>query len=143
MTDTIVKEPELFKIPRGYNSSVIKLYFWIGLVSAGLLRIIIIADYYNPLYAKVIWYLGVVGYLWFFAHRYHIAKRRYRVIKDLALLKKIQTRKMLSEKEYEGLEYLLWSHSVSKERTNYLIISVLSVVSIIASLIFDLGILKP
>ncbi|MDD3041707.1 MAG: hypothetical protein PHW56_01990 [Methanosarcinaceae archaeon] len=134
---------ENFKIPRGYDTSVIKLYFWLGLVSAALLRIIIIADHYNPLYAKVIWYLGVAGYLWFFAHRYHIAERRFGVIKDLDLLKKIQTRETMSEKDYEGLEYLLWSHSVSKERTNYLIISVLSVVSIIASLIFDLGILKP
>ncbi|MDD3042210.1 MAG: hypothetical protein PHW56_04605 [Methanosarcinaceae archaeon] len=71
---------ENFKIPRGYDTSVIKLYFWLGLVSAALLRIIIIADHHNPLYAKVIWYLGVAGYLWFFAHRYHIAERRFGVV---------------------------------------------------------------
>lgn len=54
----------------------------------------------------------------------------------------------MSEKDFEGLDYLLWSHSVSKERSNYLIISVLSVVSIsvvsiIASPTLDLGVLKP
>jgi hypothetical protein len=35
----------------------------------------------------MIWYLGVAGYLWFFMHRYHIAKRRSNVINDLGLLK--------------------------------------------------------
>lgn len=122
--------------------SVIKLYFWVGLVSAVLLRVIIIADHYSAFYAKVIWYLGVAGYLWFFMHRYHIAKRRFSVINDLELLKKIRNRQELSEKDIEGLDYLLWSLSVSKERSNYLIISVFSVISIVLSLVLDLGILN-
>ncbi|ADE35744.1 hypothetical protein Mmah_0210 [Methanohalophilus mahii DSM 5219] len=63
-----------FEVPRGYGVSVIKLYFWVGLVSAVLLRIIIIADHYSAFYTKVIWYLGVAGYIWFFMHRYHNSK---------------------------------------------------------------------
>lgn len=130
-----------FEIPQGYGRSVIKLYFWVGLVSAVLLRVILIADHYSAFYAKVLWYLGVTGYLWFFMHRYHIAKRRFGVIKDLELLKKVRNQQKLSEKDIEGLDYLLWSLSVSKERSNYLVISVFSVISIIISLILDLGIL--
>jgi hypothetical protein len=71
------------KIPKGYGMSVIKMYFWVGLISALLLRLVIIADHYGDIYARVLWHLGVLGYLWFFAHRYHIGKRRYGVIKDL------------------------------------------------------------
>jgi hypothetical protein len=121
--------------------SVIKLYFWVGLVSAALLRVIIIADHYSAFYAKVIWYLGVAGYLWFFMHRYHIAKRRSNVINDFELLKKVRNQQKLSKKDVEGLDYLLWSLSVSKERSNYLIISVFSVLSIALSLVLDMGIL--
>jgi hypothetical protein len=121
--------------------SVIKLYFWVGLVSAILLRVIIIADHYSAFYAKVIWYLGVAGYLWFFMHRYHIAKRRFSVINDLELLKKVRNQQNLSEKDIEGLNYLLWSLSVSKESSNYLIISVFSVLAIVLSLVLNLGIL--
>jgi hypothetical protein len=106
------------------------------------LRSIIIADYYSVFWGKAIWYLGITGYLWFFAHRYRVARRRFGVIKDLNLLEKIRTRKKLSEKDYEGLEYLLWSLSVSKERANYYVISVFSVIAIALSLILDLGILK-
>lgn len=138
----INSETPRFEIPRGYGMPVINMYFWIGLVSAILLRSIIIADHYSVFWGKTIWYIGVAGYLWFFTHRYHIAKRRFGVIQDLNLLEKIRTRQKLSEKDLEGLEYLLWSLSVSKERANYLIISVFSVLAIALSLSFDLGILK-
>jgi hypothetical protein len=106
-----------------------------------LLRLVIIADHYEDIYARVLWYLGVLGYLWFFAHRYHIGKRRYLVIKDLGLLEKIETRKPLTEEDFEGLNYVMWSISVSKERLNYLVIFAFSVIAIVLSLALDLGII--
>ncbi|AAM07555.1 hypothetical protein [Methanosarcina acetivorans] len=141
MTKTKSETPT-FEIPRGYGMPVINLYFWVGLVSAILLRGIIIADHYSVFWGKAIWYLGVTGYLWFFTHRYHIAKRRFGVVKDLDLLEKVRTRQKLSEKDLEGMEYLLWSLSVSKERSNYLVISLFSVIAVCLSLCLDLGILK-
>jgi len=130
------------RIPEGYSMVVIKLYFWVGLISAILLRAILIADHYSDFIARVLWYLGVLGYMWFFAHRYHIAKRRFGVIKDLNLLGKIQTQEPLTEKDFEGLNYIMWSISVSKERLNYLVIFTFSVIAIILSLVLDLGFLK-
>ena len=128
------------KVPKGYSMTVIKLYFWVGLVSAILFRAIIIADYYSGVLSKVFWYVGVVGYLFFFAHRYHIAKRRFGVIRDLNLLEKIKSRDQLTEEDFEGLNYVMWSLSVSKERLNYLIIFAFSVIAIVLSLMLDLGI---
>ncbi len=130
------------RIPEGHSMVVIKLYFWVGLISAILLRAILIADHYSDLLARVLWYLGVIGYIWFFAHRYHIAKRRFGVIKDLNLLEKIQAQKPLTEKDFEGLNYVMWSISVSKERLNYLVIFAFSVIAIILSLVLDLGFVK-
>ena len=128
------------KVPEGYSMTVIKLYFWVGLVSAILLRAIIIADYWSGTLSKMMWYLGVIGYLFFFAHRYHIAKRRFGVIKDLNLLEKIESRDQLTEEDFEGLNYVMWSLSVSKERLNYLIIFTFSVIAIALSLMLDFGI---
>ena len=130
------------KIPEGYSMAVIKMYFWIGLVSAILLRALIIADHYSSLLSKSMWYLGVIGYLWFFAHRYHIAKRRYSVIKGLGLLEKIEKRKQLTEEDFDGLNYVMWSLSVSKERLNYLVIFAFSIIAIVLSLLLDFGIFK-
>jgi hypothetical protein len=135
-------ETPTFEIPHRYGMPVINLYFYVGLISAILLRSIIIADHYSVFWGKAIWYIGVVGYLWFFTHRYHIAKRRFGVVKNLDLLEKIKRQQKLTDKDLEGLEYLLCSLSVSKERANYLIISVLSIVAMAVSLSLDLGILK-
>ncbi|KXS42650.1 hypothetical protein HWN40_05745 [Methanolobus zinderi] len=127
-------------VPRGCSMRKIQFYFWLGLVSAVLLRLIIIADYYNGIMAKALFYLGVMGYLIFFAHRYHIATRRVGVLRNLELLKKVEERRTLSDKDYEGLEYIMWSLSVSKERMNYLVIFAFSILAIAGSLVLDLGI---
>jgi hypothetical protein len=135
-------ETPTFEVPHRYGMPVINLYFYIGLISAILLRSIIIANHYSIFWGKATWYIGVVGYLWFFTHRYHIATRRFGVVKNLDLLNKVRNKQKLSDEELEGLEYLLCSLSVSKERANYLIISGLSIIAIILSLSLDLGILK-
>ncbi|MDW7732583.1 MAG: hypothetical protein SCH66_09180 [Methanolobus sp.] len=127
-------------IPQGYSLRRIQFYFWVGLVSAILLRLIIIADYYNGIMAKALFYLGVMGYLVFFAHRYHIATRRVGVLRNLELLKKVEEKRPLSDQDYEGLEYIMWSLSVSKERLNYLVIFAFSILAIAGSLMLDLGI---
>ena len=129
------------KIPKGYRMSVIKMYFWVGLISALSLRLVIIADHYGDIYARVMWYMGILGYLWFFAHRYHIGKRRYGVIKDLDLHDKIDRREPLTEEDFEGLNYIMRSLSVSKERLNYLVIFAFSIIAIVLSLALDFGIL--
>jgi hypothetical protein len=130
------------RIPKGYSMPVIKMYFWVGVVSAILFRTIIIADHYSGLAARVLWYAGVLGYLLFFSHRYYIAKSRVGVIKNLNLLEKIQTREPLQEKDFEGLNYIMWSLSVSKERLNYLVIFAFSIIAIILSLLLDFGIVE-
>ena len=138
MTDQTLSDNS---IPPGYSMFVIKLFFWVGLISALLFRLVIIADHFSDFSARVLWYLGVFGYLFFFIHRYNIAKRRFNVIKELDILEKIQKRKTLTDTDYRALNYVLWSISVSKERLNYLIIFVFSIIAIIISLMLDFGLI--
>lgn len=129
-------------VPHGFSSSTIKLYFWLGIMSALAFRLILIADHYDPIMGKAMFYLGVVGYMIFFAHRYRVARRRIAVLENLKLLEKLENVKQLTElteKELEGLRYIIWSLSVSKEKINYLIIFTFSVLSIAISLMLDLG----
>ncbi len=129
------------EIPAGYGDLVINLFFWIGILSAFLFRIITIVEHYNPLLSKVLWYLGVIGYLTFFVHRYNIALRRYNVIKDLDLLKKIENRDSLDTTDFDGLRYVMWSISVSKERQNYIMISIFSIAALIIAALLDFGLI--
>ena len=129
------------EIPDGYSSLVIGLFFWIGILSALLFRMITIAEHYNPLLSKVLWYIGVLGYLLFFVHRYNIALRRYRVIQNLDLLKKIENRDSLNPTDFDGLRYVMWSISVSKERQNYIMITIFSIAALIVAAILDFGLI--
>ncbi len=136
----IVNKLNSIHVPEAYGMKRIQFYFWVGMISAIFLRLIIIADYYNGILAKTLFYLGVLGYLVFFAHRYHIATRRVSVLKDMELLEKIENKTPLSDDDYRGLQYIMWSLSVSKERMNYLVIFAFSIIAIILSLALDLGI---
>jgi len=64
------------------------------------------------------------------------------VIRDLGLLEKIENREPLTEDDFEGLNYVMWSLSVSKERLNYLVIFTFSIIAILVSLVLDLGIIE-
>lgn len=52
MISEINSEAPGFEIPRGYGMPVINMYFWIGVVSAILLRSIIIADHFSIFWAR-------------------------------------------------------------------------------------------
>lgn len=127
------------EIPEGYSSFAIQAYFVLGILSAFSLRAILIANHYYPLLAKFFWYFGIIGYLIFFMHRYKIAQRRYEIIKQLNLLDKIECCTALDPEVLNGLKYVLWSVSISKERVNYMIISAFSVVAIAIALLLDFG----
>lgn len=140
MTDPVSNVMNI-TIQRAYSNRTVQLYLWLGIISAILIRMVIIADHYNGLLSKVFFYLGVIGYFVFFAHRCHITTRRVGVLNDLELLHKLEERKPLNEMDYEGLEYIVRSISLSKERTNYLVIIVFSLVAILLSLTLDPGII--
>ncbi len=134
--DDVFKEPS---IPAGYGKGVILVFFWIGIISAVLFRVMVIIERFNPSLSKIFWYLGVLGYLAFFIHRYNIARRRYSVLSSQGLLAKIESGETLEECDIRALRYILWSLSVSKERVNYIIISIVSVIALAISLLLDLG----
>ena len=64
------------------------------------------------------------------------------MISDLGLLEKIDRREALTEEDFEGLNYVMWSLSVSKERMNYLVIFAFSVIAIVLSLALDFGMIE-
>lgn len=117
-------------LPKG----IISLFFIIGLFSATLFRLIIFLNRINILWARIAWYLGVVGYILFFGYRYFIARKRRKAIEDNDLLKKLKASDMEPEASGE-IEYILTSLLNSREIVNYVYIFVTSIFAIIADLI--------
>jgi hypothetical protein len=126
-------------IPKGYSNFRIYFYFWLGIVAAILLRAVPLIGSFEPLWAKISWYASILGYSFFFLHRYNVSTRRKRVVRKLDLLKKIENHEPLDIIDYHALTYILWSLSVSKEKLNYMIILIFSFIAICLGLIIDLG----
>lgn len=114
-------------------SWVINLFFIIGLVSAFLFRLLIFFNYYYTSLSRIVWYLGVTGYLIFFGFRYYISFKRRRTILKNKLTEKVADSDI--SKEYKDeIIYLLDSIIKSKEMFNYVFIFVVSFLAIIADI---------
>lgn len=126
------------KLPHTVPGYISSGFFLLGIVSAIAFRIIIIFQRIEPEWVRPVWYIGVLGYIGFFMYRYAIARKRKKVIRDFELIEKVRANACLSEDEREVVTYLLSSLKKSHEDTNYLIIFLLSIISILVDLLLSL-----
>ncbi len=104
-------------------------YFIIGLISIVAIRIVVFLEGY-PLYAKIAWYIGVVGFLMFFLYQYKVAKQKTRLINDHGLLAKLNDPGSLSSADYERMRLLLCSLTSFKDKVNFAFIFIISALSL-------------
>ncbi len=125
-----VNEGKESPIPSRYPSWVTWLAFAVGLAGAISLRLILIAKEYRPELVRLLWYVGVCGNMLFFMFRAFITQRRRRLITDLRLRDKLREEHSLCPEDYEALRYLVDSLYASKERWNYVVIFIFSLMAI-------------
>lgn len=116
--------------PHTVPAFIIYLFLVIGLISAVAFRVLTILNSTQPALVRPVWYVGVIGYILFFAYRFYISEKRKKTILDNRLITKIAGEGCLSENDRELLLYLMSSIVKSKENINYLFIFVLSLVAI-------------
>lgn len=109
------------------NPKIIRLtYFWIGIIATVAYRIIVVLNNYTPLGVKIAWYIGTIGFVFYFAHRFRISAKRERMIKKYGLVEKINALPNLSAEEKSATDYVVRSLSSSLERWNYIFIFIAS-----------------
>ena len=113
------------------------IFFIIGLVATIAIRVVTVLIHVNPLYGKIAWYTGVVGFFLFFIYKFRINQKRSDVIKQKKLLDKISEKRPLDRHDYDLIGAILCSLTSRKERINYLFIFSLSAIAIILALYFD------
>ncbi len=72
----------------------------------------------------------------FFMFRSYISSRRRRTIEELRLLEKLEDKTSLTDEDLKALKYLVTSIKISKERWNYAVIFVCSLLAIFWDLWF-------
>ena len=107
------------------------LFFLIGIVATLAYRMIIFFNLYSPYWVNILWYIGTVGFILYFGHRYNIQKKEAELVEKYKLLKAVEDSKHIKGKQKEALNYIVNSIATSKSRWNSLTIVLLSVLALI------------
>ncbi|MCF7820538.1 MAG: hypothetical protein K9M44_03665 [Candidatus Pacebacteria bacterium] len=111
-----------------------KLYriwlFIVGIIATIAYRIIIVLNYYSPVAVEIAWYIGTIGFVWYFIHRYKVENRRDHLIESMRLAEKIANKEELKDKERQALVYILKGLKTSLAKWNYIAIFLLSALAL-------------
>jgi len=123
--------------PKASPKFMREFYFWTGILATVAYRIIIVLNFYSSFWVKISWYIGTIGFVIYFIHRYQIAEKRDRLIEDNNMVQKVDQVKELSENDKAIMRYIFKTLSSSKAKYNYYAIFLLSGLALILGIIFD------
>jgi hypothetical protein len=113
------------------------MYFWIGILATFGYRLIIVLNFYDPLWVKIVWYIGTIGFIIYFWSRYRIVRNYSKLIREQELVKAVRKASNITTSEKEALSYIIGTLSVTKAQVNYVIIFILSALALLAGFILD------
>jgi len=112
-------------------------FFWVGIIATVAYRIVIVLNLYSPFLVKIAWYIGTIGFVLYFGHRYNIAKKRANLVKDYNLIKALDSCDIESDQK-QALHYLVKTSLTSKSRWNSGFIFILSALALILGIALDI-----
>ncbi len=121
------------------NSSIYRiLIFIVGVIATIAYRIVIVLNHYSQSWVEISWYIGTIGFIWYFGHRFNIENRRDQLIKKLNLVEKIEAGQSFNPEDKTALLYVLKSLGTSLAKWNYIAIFFFSFLAIAYALYVDL-----
>jgi len=121
------------------NSSFYRiLIFFVGVIATIAYRLVIILNHYSQFWVEVSWYIGTIGFIWYFGHRFSVENRRDRLIEKLGLIEKINADQSLNAEDKTALLYVLKSLGTSLAKWNYIAIFFFSGLAIAYALYVDM-----
>jgi len=112
-------------------------FFWTGILSTFLYRAIIVLTNYSAAWTKAAWYVGTVGFVIYFAHRFQISEQREHLVVENKLIEKTSKLEGLSDDDRAAMEYIFKTLVSSKERWNYIFIFTTSGLAVLLGIYLD------
>jgi hypothetical protein len=109
-------------------------FFVSGIVATIAYRIIFLLD---PLWVKIVWYVGTIGFILYFWHRAHIEDKRAKLVKEYDLVNVIETSDIQGDQK-SALSYLIKTSLTSKAKYNSAFIVIASLLALIVSAAIDI-----
>ena len=120
------------------NPKPVRLFFfWAGIIATIAYRIIIVLDFYSPSWVKIAWYIGTVGFILYFGHRFDITRKKAKLIRDYKLVETIDNSDIDPQKKL-ALHYLAKTTLTSKSRWNAVVIFFLSIAALLTGIFLDI-----
>ncbi len=119
------------------DSLVSWVFFIIGLGATVAIRVVTVLMNINPVYGKVSWYIGIVGFLLFFIYKFNVNHSLAKIIDKEGLIEKTKNAKSLLKGEYQLIAGILCNLKSEKERINYFFIFAVSALALIFAVYFD------
>lgn len=112
------------------------LFFWFGIIATVSYRSIVVLNHYSKNVALAAWYVGTVGFILYFWHRYLVSEKRVKLIKEHDLINAV-ARTDLKKDQIEANEYILTTLLSTKEKWNYIVIFATSLVALAIGIYLD------
>ncbi|MDP3964860.1 MAG: hypothetical protein Q8Q20_04390 [bacterium] len=123
--------------PKAHPKFIRLFYFWAGIIATLAYRIIIVLNNYSAYWVTISWYIGTIGFIIYFIHRYQISEKRARLIREQKLDEKVSSLTQLSEDDKASLGYILRTLKTTREKWNYVFIFITSGLALLIGLILD------
>lgn len=121
------------------HSSYYRVFiFAVGVIATIAYRAVIVLNNYSPFWLEVFWYIGTIGFILYFGHRFNVENKRDRLIEKLELIKKVEAGQALNSEDKTALLYVLKSLESSLAKWNYIAIFFFSGLAIAYALYTDL-----
>ncbi|MEK7570376.1 MAG: hypothetical protein AAB515_02990 [Patescibacteria group bacterium] len=124
-------------IPHLHSKTIRTLFFWIGIIATFAYRVIIFFSDANPAFLKSAWYVGTIGFIIYFIHRYQISQRRAQAIQEFHLAERVPALNELSADEKSAMMYVFSTLRSTREKWNYVFIFASSAVALLAGIYID------
>ena len=112
-------------------------YFWIGLIATFAYRVIIVLNFFEPIWVKVAWYVGTIGFIFYFWSRYSVVKQFDFLIEKYKLVSAVKKASGISKDQKTALSHIVKTLDKTKAQINYVAIFILSAIALIAGIILD------
>lgn len=129
---------ECVEFKRCRENSRSLIFFIIGLIAIIAVRAVTILDHVNPLYGKLAWYVGILGFFIYFAYKFNVEYKRSRMIKEKGLKDKVFRAEEIGPEDREMIGSVLCALTSNKDRINYFIIFSSSAIVLVIALYLDL-----
>ena len=119
------------------DSSKSIAFFVVGLIAIIAVRVVTILEHVKPVYGKAAWYIGILGFVIYFAYKFKVDNSRARLIKERGLMSKISRGDAIEKEDRIVISSILCALSSGMDRINYLVIFISSALVLMLTVYLD------